>query len=251
MTKVYLITGANRGIGFAITEELSKRSDIKIIATTRDVGNSTELVQLKDKTKNIDIVELDVSSEESIEGLDDQLKKIVPDGIDVFISNAGISQGKYSVKDAPREIWLKHYKTNVLGPIFIFQVLYPYLTKKETRQIIFVSSLAGSMGQYIPLSSSAYGQSKAALNYTAKEISSELESEGFTVISMHPGLVVTAAARAIFAKLDSKALAVFEQHKITPIDPEESALKQLEVIDNLTRSSNGKFIKYDGTELLF
>ncbi|CAH2350558.1 uncharacterized oxidoreductase [[Candida] railenensis] len=251
MTKTYLITGANRGIGYALTEELSKRSHTQIIATTRDAQNSNELVQLKEKTGNIDIIELDVSSEESIDGLDDQLKEIAIDGIDVFISNAGISQGKYSVKDAPRDIWLKHYKTNVLGPIFVFQILYPYLTKKETRQIVFVSSLAGSMGQYIPFSSSAYGQSKAALNYTAKEISSELESEGFTVVSMHPGSVVTEAAKPIFAKLDAKTLAVFEQLKITPIDPEESATKQLEVIDNLTKESNGKFIKYDGTELLY
>ncbi|CAH2350555.1 uncharacterized oxidoreductase [[Candida] railenensis] len=249
MAVVYFVSGANRGIGYAFVEELAKRPDVKIIATTRNVENSTELVQLKEKTKNIEIVKLDVSSEESIDTLDAQLKEIAAEGIDVFISNAGISQASYRVINAPRDVWLRHYKTNTLGPVLIFQVLYPYLLKKQTRKIVFVSSLAGSLGQYLPFPTSAYGQSKAALNYSAKEISSELAPEGFTVIATQPGAVTSDMGIANQKIIpDPNVRAALAKMSITPA---VSAVKQLELIDNLTKESNGKFLNFDGSELLF
>ncbi|CAH2350556.1 uncharacterized oxidoreductase [[Candida] railenensis] len=245
MTLVYLITGANRGIGFSYVKELSKRPDVKIIATTRSVENSTELLQLKEETKNIEIVKLDVSLEESVDALDEQLKEVAPDGIDIYIGNAGIAQAGFTVIDAPRDVWVKHYKTNVLGPILVFQVLYPYLLKKGTRKAVFISSVAGSIGGYLAYPNSAYGQSKAALNYSVKEISSELDAENFTVLALHPGLVKTDMVKKLLEGLDKEML---KANNIKPIEPEDSVLQQLEVIDKSTRESNGKFFTYEGEE---
>lgn len=245
MTLVYLITGANRGIGFSYVKELSKRADVKIIATTRNVENSTELVQLKEERKNIEIVKLDVSLEESVDALDAQLKEVAPDGIDIYIGNAGIAQANFTVIDAPRDVWIKHYKTNVLGPIFVFQVLYPYLLKKDTRKAVFISSVAGSIGSYLPYPNSAYGQSKAALNYSIKELSSELDAENFTVLALHPGLVTTDMVKKLLDGLDKELL---KSNNINPIEPEDSVIQQLQVIDKSTRESNGKFFTYEGEE---
>ncbi|CAH2352202.1 uncharacterized oxidoreductase [[Candida] railenensis] len=246
MPEVYFITGANRGIGYAVVEELSKRSNVKIIATVRSIEKAENLISLKNKTGNVELVTLDVSSEESVDALDEQLQKVAPDGIDVYISNAAYVDCLYTVKDAPRRIWIDHYKTNVLGPILVYQVLYPYLVKKETRKIIFISSSSGSMGSYFPLSTSAYGQSKAALNYTGKELSSELQAENFTVISLHPGVVATEAAEEFKAKLNPDLVPLIEQMSITPA---ASAIKQLEIIDGLTKESTGKFFSYEGSEI--
>ena len=246
MSEVYFITGANRGIGYAVVEELSKRSNVKVIATVRSLEKAEKLILLKKKTGNVEIVTLDVSSEESVDALDAQLKKVAPDGIDVFISNAAYFDCLYTVNEAPRHIWIEHYKTNTLGPILTYQVVYPYLVKKETRKIIFISSLSGSMGQYFPFSTSGYGQSKAALNYTGKELSSELQAENFTVISLHPGVVSTEGAEAFKAKIDPKFIPLFELMSITPAT---SAIKQLELIDGLTKESTGKFFSYDGSEI--
>ena len=226
---------------------MAKRSNVKVIATVRSLEKAEKLILLKNKIGNVEIVTLDVSSEESVDALDAQLKKVAPDGIDVFISNAAYFDCLYTVKDAPRRIWIDHYKTNVLGPILTYQVLYPYLVKKETRKIVFISSLGGSIGQYFPFSVSAYGQSKAALNYTGKELSSELQAENFTVISLHPGVVSSEGAEEFKAKINDPALV--EVLELLVITPETSAIKQLQIIEGLTKESTGKFFSYDGSEI--
>ncbi|CAH2352204.1 uncharacterized oxidoreductase [[Candida] railenensis] len=246
MTATYFITGANGQIGYAVVEELSKRSDVKIIATVRSIEKAEKLISLKKKTGNVEIVTLDVASEESVDALDEQLKKVAPDGIDVYIANAGIFNPLFTVKDAPRHIWLDHYKANVLGPILTYQVLYPYLLKKDTRKIIFISSRNSSISQYFPFSVSAYGQSKAALNYTGKELSSELEAENFTVISLSPGVVLNEKAAGLIVHLPAEVQEAFKKEQNSPQD---CAIKQLKVIDGLTKESNGKFFNYDGSEI--
>ena len=246
MTATYFITGANGKIGYAVVEELSKRSDVKIIATVRSLEKAEKLILLKNKTGNVEIVTLDVTSEESVDALDAQLQKVAPDGIDVYIANAGIFNCLFTVKDAPRNIWIDHYKANVLGPILTYQVLYPYLVKKDTRKIIFISSRNSSISQYFPFSVSAYGQSKAALNYTGKELSSELQAENFTVISLSPGVVLNEKAAGLVANLPSEIQEAFKKESHSAL---ESAIKQLEVIDGLTKESTGKFYNYDGSEI--
>ncbi|CAK7898023.1 benzil reductase ((S)-benzoin forming) Irc24p [[Candida] anglica] len=248
MSTVYFITGGNRGIGYKIVEQLAARPNTKVLATARNVESAVELKELQAKHHNIEILKLNVSSEESIDTLDEQLKKYAPDGIDVLISNAGIADGYYTVKDAPRSIWLKHYKTNVLGPIFLYQVIRPYLMKKNTRKIVFVSSAVGSLGGFLPFSTSAYGQSKTALNMTVKQISFEEAPEGFIVIAMHPGMVTS--------EMGNHSLTQFPQESLTGIipmmiTPEVSATKQIEVIDGLTKESNGGFYSYDGSTVPF
>lgn len=200
--------------------------------------------ELQKNYSNIEILNLDISSEESIDALDEQLQKVASEGIDVLISNAAIAQAYFTVKDAPRSVWLQHFKTNVFGPIFLYQVVRPYFLKKTTRQIVFVSSLGGSVGGSLPFSNSAYGQSKAALNKAVKQISHEDGPEGFTVIAMHPGIVSTDLGNSAFAQFAEGALDSIPPMVITP---EVSAAKQLEVIDGLTKESNGIFYKYDGT----
>ncbi|CAH2355049.1 uncharacterized oxidoreductase [[Candida] railenensis] len=249
MTKVYFISGANRGIGFNIAKILAQRPDVKVITTARNVEAAKELAELKASTGKVEILQLDVSSEESIDALDAQLKKVAEDGVDVFISNAGISDSYSTVLEAPRKVWTHHYTTNALGPILLFQVLYPYLLKKKTRQISFISTGAASIGAYIPFSSSAYGQSKAALNYSVKEISSELDAEEFTVIALSPGMVTTDMGQDAFKRIADPV--VLQSLKDMSITPEVSATSQIEVYDKLTRESNGKFLSFDGTELVW
>ncbi|KAL7664657.1 Uncharacterized protein ABC855_g2802 [[Candida] zeylanoides] len=247
MAKTFFISGANRGIGLGYIKNLVKRPNVKIIASARDVDASTDLLKLRDQHDSLNIVKLDVNSDESIDSLSGQLKDVASDGIDTFVSVAGIHHSHYTIKDTPRQVWNEHIRTNTLGPIFLYQALYPYMIKKETRQIIFVSALVGSIGGFFPTSCSAYGLSKAALNYASKELSYELNKEKFTVISMHPGLVRTDLTKKGLKDMTDEK--IHKQYEKLSIEPEYSAERQLELIDSLTRESNGKFLSYEGKEI--
>lgn len=176
--KTYLVTGGSRRIGLEYVRQLSSNPQNKVIATARDPTNATKLQKLVDVQNNVYAIPLEISSQESIKNLEAHLQGISKDGIDVLIQNAAISKSVYKALDAPEDVYIEHYRINVLSPILLTKALYKYLKLKDTRQLIYISSLAGSITAAFEMSSSAYGQSKAALNYTVKELSWELSSEG-------------------------------------------------------------------------
>jgi NAD(P)-dependent dehydrogenase (short-subunit alcohol dehydrogenase family) len=246
---VYLIVGASRGIGFALLKKTAQENpQATIIATARDVSKSIPLQEFAEENSRIKLVSVEVSSAESIGQLGVKLAKVAPDGIDYLLYNAGISKSSFPVLQATRDDWLKHYETNTVGPIEVFKVVYPFLKKRDTKVALFTSSLAGSIGGYFPFPSSAYGQSKAALNYSIVELSHELQPEGFTIVATHPGIVRTDMVSDAF-ELVPKDLA--EQLLGQSISPEESAdgLYNYIISGAKQETHNGKFLQYDGNEI--
>ena len=180
------------------------------------------------------------------------MKDVAKDGIDVLISNAGIAQTITPAIDTEQEVYEHHYRTNSLGPIFLTKALYPYLKLKETKHLIYVSSIAGSIGGFVEFTTSAYGQSKDALNYSVKEISFELGAEGFTAVAIPPGMIATDMGKGIeyLKEIKSEIAEMFKD--VTLLSPEEGAKALLQdVILKVNKESNGKFIDYEGKELSF
>lgn len=240
----YFITGANRGIGFAITEKLSSDPSNKLIVTVRDESKAHELAKLAEATGNINVITLDVGDRKSIDKIDEQVRNIT-DKIDIFISNAGISSAYYKMIDAPIDIWQKHIDINTLGPIFVFQKLHKYLAKSEIKKVIFVSSIAASVGAGFDLNTSAYGVSKAGLNFAVYTLSHELRAEGFTIFPIHPGVVLSDMGNESIEEFDKNEGFNFSR-KIS-IETNESAESIIKVIDTADRSYSGKFYSYDGS----
>lgn len=247
MTTTYFITGANKGVGFATVQQLSANKDNKIIASVRSLSKAADLQELAKKNGNISIVILDVADSNSIDQLDAQLSKLT-DKIDIFISNAGIADAYYKVVDAPKEAWVNHFNVNALGPVLIFQVVYKYLQKSEVKKAIFISTAAASFSGPFKLSTSAYGTSKAALNFAAYTLSFELEEEGFTIVAVHPGLVLTDMGQHGIQNLGGNDPERTKQLQSISITPEQSGEGIINVINAADKSYNGKFYNYDGTE---
>lgn len=246
--RVYFITGANRGIGLQFANLYSANAENKVIVSTRDISKSKELVELAQQRSNISIVTLDISIESSIDGLDEKLAQFAPNGIDTFISNAGIANSYKTAIETDSKTWKSHWNTNSLGPILTMQAVYKHLLKRQTRQAVFISSLTGSIGGFLNQTYSAYGASKAALNYIVKELSYELQPQGFVVVAVHPGLVMTdmgkAGVDAIFAENPDM------KKSLTSFTPQQAA-KNIDsnIVSNLSVEKNGLFINYDGEVL--
>lgn len=103
-----------------------------------------------------------------------------------------------------------------------------------------VSTSAASIRDIMPLAITAYGSSKAALNFIARRLHSEHVEEGFVVIPLNPGWVATdmgnAGARSVGME---KA----------PLSVEESVVGQVKVIDEAGKEESGRFWSFDGEEL--
>lgn len=248
--KIYFITGANRGIGLQLVTQLLGKPNVKVVATARKPEAALELKELASKYQGcLAVVPLDASDQKSIEALPSHINKTFAgeEGIDVYIANAAIADSYYKVLDTPRQTIIDHFNVNVLGSIETLKVVKPFLDKRNSaRQIIFISSGAGSVGGYIPLPVAGYGNSKASINYFTRALASELDGEGYTVVAIHPGVVSTdmgnyGITEAAKNGMDMKTFGV--------ITPAESASAQLKVFDNLDKSKSSKFFSYTGDEL--
>ncbi|SCU94910.1 LAMI_0F00144g1_1 [Lachancea mirantina] len=250
MTKqTVFISGGNRGLGFSLVKAFAQEAGTTVVTTARNPDAAAELQKLSKSSGNIHIVKLDVDSEESINAAGAAIAAITKD-LDIFISNSGIADIDGYVLTTKKQNWIKHYTTNALGPILLFQALYPLLEKGKLKKAFFLSTVAASIQLELPIPGSAYGQSKAALNYTVRELALDLKKEGFTIAPLHPGVVGSDMGKEVgeqLIALDPKIASFFDPANVLTPDQSASGLKK--VIEGLKPEDTGKFLANDGSEL--
>lgn len=247
MSSVF-VTGGNRGIGFELVKQYASVEGNTVFTTSIDVELSVELNKLAKELGNIKVFILDVNTQDNIDALEKELPEFLNDGIDIFIANAGIGNSFYPILKAPRKVYEDHYNINVLGTIGVTKIIYPYLLKKKTRKIIILSSIAAQITDFNKSSVSAYGISKTSLNYTAKALSFELAEEGFIVIPINPGIVLTDMFQIGYDLAPEPAKKFYLSIAITT---EVSVNGIIKVVSGLTKEDSGKFFHYLGNELTY
>lgn len=179
--QVWFITGASRGFGRALVEDLLQRGD-KVVATMR----KTENISFHASSENLLILPLDVTDEMRSK---EAAKKAVDyfGRIDVLVNNAG-----FGVMGAIEEITdieaRKTYDTNVFGLLNVTRAVLPYLRKERSGHIMNISSVGGLVG----LSAwGIYGSTKFAVEGISEALSHEVAHLGIKVTSVAPGFFRT------------------------------------------------------------
>ena len=177
----YLVTGANRGIGYEYCRQLQSRGD-SAIAQARTQGfavcrqASNEL-----KALGIRIEEgIDITSDDSVANLH---KKLGETQIDVLINNAAIAKSitlEHLDFDSIRE----QFEVNALGALRVTQVLLPRL--KAGGKVVMMTSRMGSIGDNTSGSSYGYRMSKVALSMAGKSLAHDLKPRSIAVAILHP-----------------------------------------------------------------
>jgi NAD(P)-dependent dehydrogenase (short-subunit alcohol dehydrogenase family) len=183
-----LVTGASRGIGRVVAEQLAA-DGYEVIA----VATSLEKLEAVAGTSNIFPVALDVSDANAV---DEGWRRIVAEhGVPTLvINNAGIAgDGDPSWEVEPAD-WWRVFEVNVLGVYLMCRAAVPAMIARGSGRIINVSSGAG----FFPISfwndsgiGSAYMASKAAVIRFTEALASEAAGTGVTVFSTSPGTVKT------------------------------------------------------------
>jgi carbonyl reductase 1 len=143
MTKVAVVTGSNKGIGYAVVKLLLEKFDGDVFLTSRDSGRGEEAVKSLggDKKKKLKFHQLDIDDKSSIEKLRDDLKDAYG-GIDVLVNNAAIAYKNAStvpnVEQAENTI-----NTNYFSVKNTCDILFPIL--KPGARVVNVSSSAGML----------------------------------------------------------------------------------------------------------
>lgn len=167
-TKVVVITGASRGIGYCLALYLAARGDI-VCATCRKHDDVNRMNVLRKSFPNLYLYQLDVTREESVKK---SIADIIDDHhrIDVLINNAA------NILFGPLEgVLLKQlqeqYDVNVFGAVRVIQEVLPSMRKRQKGHIIFMGSTSGV--DCVPMYA-AYASSKAALESIASSLAANL-----------------------------------------------------------------------------
>lgn len=187
-TKVALITGGTKGIGYGIAEALMKEG-INVAITGRNLATAekaaNELMSNNDEEAKAIGLDADVRSYESQEKA---VKKTIDKfgRIDIVIANAGLGHFA-SVEKISIEDWKETIDTNLSGPFFTLKVSLDQL-KKNKGYFITISSLAGTN---FFAGGSAYNASKFGLTGFTQAAMLDLRGYGIKVSTIMPGSVST------------------------------------------------------------
>jgi NAD(P)-dependent dehydrogenase (short-subunit alcohol dehydrogenase family) len=168
-----LVTGASRGIGYAIVTRLVA-DGWDVFAGVRNERDAGRLVQVSPR---LTPVILDVTNSEDVAALD----RLLPEGLDALVNNAGVVVGGPMEAVAPED-FRRQFDVNLVGHIEVTQAVLPRLRKSKGR-IVFISSALGKVA--VPLLG-AYCASKFALEAAADALRLELGTWDIRVVVVEP-----------------------------------------------------------------
>jgi NAD(P)-dependent dehydrogenase (short-subunit alcohol dehydrogenase family) len=233
MSQTILITGANRGIGLALTRELLSQGHI-VIAASRNPEGGRELNALELKYAELFYsVKMDVNSDDSVTGAAELIAKEVL-SLDVLVNNAAVfpENGDEPIADLDLQFFREAFETNVIGVVRVTRAFIQMLEKGKNPRVVNISSGAGSVAAKDDHGYYAYSASKAALNMVTRTMASELRGRNICTVALTPGWVKTDMGGPNAS-----------------LTPEESASAIAKTITELTMKQTSHFIERTGAEV--
>ncbi|GAB1260503.1 SDR family oxidoreductase [Aurantivibrio plasticivorans] len=219
MTRTVVITGANRGIGLALTEHFLAKGDT-VYALCRKP--SAELSATAAKV----IANVEVTDTDSLKALRSQLDGIQ---IDILINNAGILE-RTSIENIDDAAFERQYRVNSLAPLKVTAALRDLMPAGS--KLALVTSRMGSMADNSSGGQYGYRMSKAALNAAGVSLAQDLAGDNIAVAILHPGFVQTDMVGGM-----------------GDVTPQQSASGLAARIEELTMETSGTFWHANGDQL--
>lgn len=181
-----LVTGASRGIGWAIAQALSQAGATVLLA-----GRDQETLKQKAEIvradgRDVDVVDFDVSQEASIEvGVQKALAG--HRRIDILVNNAGAGLRQRFAETTDAD-FARVIDTNLRGPFHLARLMSAHMAKQGGGSMINVASALSILGRSQAV---IYTASKHALAGMTKALACELAADGIRVNAICPGYVET------------------------------------------------------------
>ena len=234
-SQVWSVTGASRGLGFAIAQAVLEKGDA-VVAAARNASRAEHVLGPSDR---VFAVSVDVTDRASIQRAADTA--VARFGkIDVIVNNAG-----YGLMGAVEELDASEledvFKTNFFGAREVIRALLPTLRAQRAGWIVNISSVGGFTGTP---GAGAYNASKFALEGLSEALAQELAPLGIRVLIVEPGYFRTdflndsmRTAKATIADYADTAgstiKTIAERNGKQPGDPRKAARAIIKAIESL------------------
>ncbi|KLJ09200.1 hypothetical protein EMPG_15375 [Blastomyces silverae] len=263
----FVITGANRGIGFEFLRQLSATPESLVIGLVRNKAAADEKVTKELPGRNIRIIQADLTDYDSLKQAADAVGQL-SNGVDMLIANATLHSewssfhGLDVLTKEPERLGtelLENFTVNVIGNIHLLSLFVPLVRKGVTKKVITLTSGGADsefISRYEVTTQMPYAVSKAAMNAATAKFSAQYRKEGILFMSISPGVVDTGG----LAKATPEQLAGLGDmlQKFTLYDPsfkgpmpiEKSVGAMLGVIEraNVNNGHAGAFVSHHGNK---
>jgi 3-oxoacyl-[acyl-carrier protein] reductase len=237
-----IVTGASRGIGRAIAQELARTH--RVIATYKNRRDAAE--SLKAET-GAEIVQCDISSASDRDALMEFARSRFS-RLDLLVNNAGIApRERRDVLDATEDSFDELMVTNLKGPHFLTRAAARWMLEGHREpdrrgRIIFISSVSAYA---VSVNRAEYCISKAALSMSAAVWAGRLAPEGISVFEIRPGVIRTDMIAAVARNYEERIqTGLVPQGRMG--EPADVAHVVRAIADGLLDYSAGQVLNVDG-----
>jgi len=196
-TKIVLVTGANKGIGYEIAAGLGALGWSVGVGARDDQRREAAVEKLRAGGADAFGVPVDVTDDASVAAAAGLIEERAG-RLDVLVNNAGITGGRPQEPTAVNPATVRAaVETNVIGVIRVTNAVLPLLRRSASPRIVNMSSSVGSLtlqstpGVEVGPISAAYAASKTFLNAVTVQYVKELRDTGILINAACPGYVAT------------------------------------------------------------
>jgi len=192
MSKTILITGTSNGFGKDAAITLAKAGH-RVFATMRGVTGSNNAAAGELRAQGIEVLELDVTNDASVDAAFQDLYKKTGGKLDVLVNNAGVAAGGIQETFTPEQTRAM-FDVNVFGIQRVTRAALPSMHSAKAGLIINIGSILGRVT--LPFFA-LYGASKHAVEALTEGYRYELSQQGIDVVLVQPGPYPTKLYTAI------------------------------------------------------
>ena len=234
---VAIVTGASRGIGRAVAEELARTH--AVIGTYRGRRDAAESLQA---STGAAIFQCDIGSRPDRDALLSFAREKFG-RLDLLVNNAGIApRERKDMLEASEESFDELLATNLKGPHFLTQAAARWMLDQGRGRIVFVTSISSYTAS---VNRAEYCISKAGLSMTVALFAQRLASAGIGVFEIRPGIIRTDMIAAVEQAYEDKiAGGLLPQRRMGEGSDVARAVRA--VADGLLDYSTGQVLNVDG-----
>ena len=206
-SRIALVTGASRGIGYAAARALAK-AGAHVIAVARTQGGLEELDdEIRKDGGSATLVPLNLTDYEGIARLGAALNER-HGKLDILIGNAGVAGPSSPLGHIELKQWTDAIAINVTANFQLIRCMEPLLQQSDAGRAVFITSGAASKANAYR---GPYGASKAALDTLVRTWANETASTSTRVNLFSPGPIRTRMRATVFPGEDPETLDTPEQ----------------------------------------
>jgi 3-oxoacyl-[acyl-carrier protein] reductase len=184
--KIAVVTGASKGIGYAIAESLLQNG-AKVFICSRNKADLQQALEKLSAFGEVGGEVCDVRSESQVQMMIEECARVFG-GVDILVNNAGIGIIGKTVEEMSAEEFEQTLETNLFGVFYACHHAIPLMRSRGGGYIINISSLAG---QNAHPRMAAYNASKFGLNGFTEALMLEVREHNIKVTAICPGSVNT------------------------------------------------------------